>query len=165
MLNVYLAGPFFRPEQRDVIREAKTLLQINGCHVFDPEAESAGIWRGRAPHDCSSDDRRAVLAMNERGIKGSDLVVAWLRGTGGDFTDQGVVWEMGFASAKGIPVLGFYVPLRGENVDSLNLMLSESLAGLAQLYELGEAVMLYERDGCDAVSLFAHYPVLPSEVI
>lgn len=157
--RLYLAAPFFNEYQRDVLVQVRAALQ--GWQFFDPEQASKDIWKGRPPEEASSDDRRAVLQQNVRGIETASLVVAWLRGTGGPFTDTGVVWELGYSWCTAVPVLGFCDNI--EEVDSLNLMMAETLAGLCKLRDLRYAVELWENEGTAA--LHHRFPPNPARIV
>lgn len=157
--RLYLAAPFFNEYQRDVLLMVRAAL--SPWPIFDPEEASKDIWRGRPPEEATSEDRRAVLQQNVRGIEAASLVVAWLRGTGGPFTDTGVVWELGYAWSAVVPVLGFCDDI--EEVDTLNLMVAETLAGLCKLRDLRYAVELWENEGTPALT--RRFPANPARIV
>jgi nucleoside 2-deoxyribosyltransferase len=69
-IRVYLAGPFFNPDQLSTIEMLEAVL---GAHfsVFSPRRDG-GILKPMA----SAEDRQKVFADNFRGIKGAHVVVA-----------------------------------------------------------------------------------------
>lgn len=105
--RAYLAAPIFDPDQLRVVNELYALLDSAGYETFSPYHASREVWRGRAPKDCTPDERARVLRGNVERLRWCDLLVAWLGGTAYGKTDTGVVWEMGFAAAltKGPPAM------------------------------------------------------------
>ncbi|TKJ95541.1 hypothetical protein PlfCFBP13513_17095 [Plantibacter flavus] len=85
--RVYLAGPFFTTEQRWLIDQCKLFLESAGATVFSPVHE---IGLG-GPEVAEAD-----LA----GLGASDSVFAILDGW-----DPGTLFETGWATARGIPVV------------------------------------------------------------
>lgn len=87
--RVYLAGPFFDLAQRTLIHVVRhALLQI-GVEVFSPLHD---VGRGG--------DEVAVADLD--GLAGCHSVLALLDGA-----DPGTVFEVGWATREGIPVIGF----------------------------------------------------------
>lgn len=133
--KVYLAAPFFTPYQKSVCRQVREDIEAKGWKVFDPDLASRDIWQGRPPAECTPTERQAVLAQNMTGIRGADVVVAWMRGTGGPFTDQGVVWELGYAYSFGKPIIGFIADDES-TAERVNLMMAESIDALVHASNL-----------------------------
>lgn len=98
-ISAYLAAPIFNEEQLEVVSHLHSMLTSHGCEVFSPYAASREIWKGRAPKDCTPDERAQVLRGNVEHLRWCNLLVAWLGGTDNGKTDTGVVWEMGYAGA------------------------------------------------------------------
>jgi nucleoside 2-deoxyribosyltransferase len=147
-MRIYLAGPFFTEEARLSMHRAVGAIQsaITTAELFNPEHASRDIWAGRRPQEANSEDREKVLHQNVRGILSADLVVAYLRGTGGPFTDQGTVWELGFAHAHGHRPIGFWDP-QFDEINSLNLMVAETLAGVVTIAQLEGAIRGWAQHG------------------
>lgn len=87
--RVYLAGPFFDIAQRWLVEEARDCLMRLGASVFSPlhEVGMAG-------------DAARLATADLAGLVACDAVLALLDGT-----DPGSVFEVGFARARGIPVV------------------------------------------------------------
>lgn len=86
--SVYLAGPFFTMSARWLIREARAALQDQGMSVFSPFHDVGyGTATDVAPADLKAlEESRAVLAIL-------------------DGLDAGTLFEVGYARARGIPVI------------------------------------------------------------
>ncbi len=171
--TVYLAAPLFNDHQRYVIEQITGVMEEVGVNVFSPLEESKPLWNGRPPSEATPEVRRAVMQMNKNGIEGADLVFAWLGGwapwrTVADeqrqfmdtnpvkfsnerlqklipsLPDTGVVWELGYANAIGIPTLAYLHS--GEENRHFNLMLSETVDATARgLDELREQLLAFKE--------------------
>lgn len=86
--HIYLAGPFFSVSQQWVIDETRGALLDMGFNVFSPIHD---IGEGLA-NDITSADLKA--------LDRSQIVLAILDGL-----DSGTLFEVGYARAKGIPVV------------------------------------------------------------
>ncbi|WP_158375172.1 PfkB family carbohydrate kinase [Cellulosimicrobium cellulans] len=86
--QVYLAGPFFNIAQRQLITLIRTALTQLGVEVFSPLHE---IGRG-------GDE---VAEQDLAGLRDSSSVLAVLDGA-----DAGTLFEVGWATGAGIPVVG-----------------------------------------------------------
>lgn len=84
---IYLAGPFFSIEQRWLIDQCKLFLEASGARVFSPVHE---IGLG-GPE---------VAEADLEGLASCDAVFAVLTGW-----DPGTLFETGWATARGIPVV------------------------------------------------------------
>lgn len=86
--KVYLAGPFFSLAQLWLIEQARNDLTSAGLEVFSPY------------HDVGHGSAEDVVKLDLDGINDADLVFAV-----GDGMDPGTVYEIGYARAKGKPVI------------------------------------------------------------
>jgi len=118
MKNVYIAAPFFNPEQTLVVEEIKAILDVHEIEYFSPKDESM-FKQGDAPKD--------ILDLNCSAIDCATLVIVVTDGK-----DVGAIWEAGYAYAKGKQIL--YVWLSREPDQKFNIMLAAS----------GEVVHNYE---------------------
>lgn len=94
--SVYLAGPFFTLGQLWVVEQARNCLRDMGLRVFSPY------------HDVGHGPADVVVNQDLEGIHQSDVVLAI-----GDGLDSGTVFEVGYARARGIPVV-FYAENESE---------------------------------------------------
>ena len=88
--RVYLAGPFFTMAQRWMVGESKLYLQDQGFSIFSPLHD---VGFGSAAHVVPAD----IKALDE-----CDVVFAIVDGL-----DSGTIFEIGYARAKGKPVIAF----------------------------------------------------------
>lgn len=86
--TIYLAGPFFNVSQQWAIDEARAALLEMGFKVFSPI------------HDVGEGPAHEVAQADLRALEASGVVLALLDGL-----DPGTLFEVGYARAKGIPVI------------------------------------------------------------
>jgi nucleoside 2-deoxyribosyltransferase len=88
--QVYLAAPFFTMAQRWIVRQARTALYEQGLGVFSPL------------HDVGHGSAGDVVPADITALEQSAAVLAIVDGL-----DSGTLFEIGYARAKGIPVIAF----------------------------------------------------------
>lgn len=86
--QIYIAGPFFNTAQQWAIDEIRGALDDMGFRVFSPI------------HDVGEGMPAEVAPADLIGLEGSGVVLALLDGL-----DAGTIFEVGYAKAKGIPVI------------------------------------------------------------
>ena len=87
--TIYLAGPFFSTAEQWLIDEARGALLDMGFNVFSPI------------HDIGVGPPNTVGPADLFALENSKLVLAMLNGF-----DSGTLFEVGYARARGIPVVG-----------------------------------------------------------
>lgn len=97
--RVYLAAPFFDLGQRWIVEEARSLLLDMGVDVFSPL------------HDVGSGPGHIVAPKDIAGLERADAVLALLNGA-----DVGTVFEVGYAVARGLPVVALAQNMRREDL-------------------------------------------------
>ncbi|WP_440949535.1 nucleoside 2-deoxyribosyltransferase [Methanosphaerula subterraneus] len=116
--RVYLAAPLFSEGERVYNRLIRDQLVRAGQEVHLPQ---------EIGDDLSSRDlgtTRAIFSENLAALCESDLVVAVIDGAD---ADSGTAWEIGFAYARGIPVIALRTDFRLVGADErVNLMLEQS---------------------------------------
>jgi nucleoside 2-deoxyribosyltransferase len=117
--QVYVAGPLFDEGERWWIETVDRAVAGCGFRTFLPH-------RDNPPKD--EHNVRAIFDNDRRGIDTSVLVVANLNGI---TTDDGTAWEIGYAYARGIPVVGLHTDWRRRfDHEVVNLMIECSLVAL-----------------------------------
>lgn len=128
--RVYLAAPLFSDAERAYNLVLRDLLERNGYPVYLPQETGEGL---EGPERDSVIFRSHVAAL-----EGASCVVAVCDGAD---TDSGTAWEMGYAAARGIPVIALSTDRRkswaGKKV---NLMIRMSAAVVGTAEEVLEAL-------------------------
>lgn len=126
--NVYIAAPFFSPDQITRVALVETLLEKHNMTYFSPRKQSA-IGSIADP-----EVREKAFQMNVDGIEDADFLVAITDGK-----DMGTIFEAGHAYASGVPII--YVAFTLGKDGQFNLMLSESgFAACKTVEELEDAI-------------------------
>ncbi|AKB75607.1 Nucleoside 2-deoxyribosyltransferase [Methanosarcina lacustris Z-7289] len=121
---IYLAGPLFTHAELEYNLKLKDMLLNDGFSVFLPQedAEDAAQERERQNQEC-------IFRKCVEGVDTSDLVVAILDGVD---VDSGTAWEIGYAYAKGKPVIGLRTDFRAFSDGVVNLMVEMAIDSLAR---------------------------------
>ena len=124
-LKVYIAAPFFSPEQLYVVKSIESLLEQNGIEYFSPRSD--GTLK-----DMTLDERRAkmgeVFRSNVDHMDWCTHAIAFI-----DDYDTGTVWEMGYLYATHKKIVSF-----SDNYYGINVMLNEAI--VAHCKEFGALV-------------------------
>lgn len=132
-LKIFIAGPLFSQAEREFNLKVDEFLREHGFETFLPQREVSELWgRVRKP------GRRAYRTIYEEDLQGleqADVVVAILDGPD---VDSGTAFEVGYACARGKPVIGIKTDVRifTQNEEVNNMLaqgartLVKDLAGL-----------------------------------
>jgi len=94
-LKVYIAGPLCNEKEREFVEKIDLICKELNLKTFLPHRD-AGLWKeGKSFEEIAKGDIK--------GFEGCGLVIANLNGFN---VGAGTAWEMGYAHAKGIPVIG-----------------------------------------------------------
>jgi len=127
MRTVYLAAPLFSEAERDFNRRLRDEIKQAGFNVFLPQEDSNNIKEEK-------NRQEIIFNKNMEAIESSDVVVAVIDGTD---VDSGTSWEIGYAFAKGKPLLGLRTDFRTLGVEgTVNLMIERSLVLCTSIQEL-----------------------------
>lgn len=121
---IYLAGPLFSRAELEYNLKLKDMLLNNGFSVFLPQEEAEDSAPGR-----ENQNQECIFMKCTEGVDASDLVVAVLDGVD---VDSGTAWEIGYAYAKGKPVIGLRTDFRELADGIVNLMVEMSIVSLAR---------------------------------
>ena len=108
---IYIAGPFFNPEQLDIVETVKSTLFKQGLKYFSPKDECMYEPGVTTPEQ--------VLEINVKALEQTDLTVCITDGR-----DPGTMFEAGWCYAKSIPII--YIWLGGLPEQKFNLVLAAS---------------------------------------
>lgn len=115
--DVYVAGPFFRPEQVESMERMEAEFEKRGWKMFRPRFDA-----GKLSNTSSHEEMHKTFEDDIRAIHNSDCLFANTMNL-----DAGTIFEVGYAYAIGIPVYGFV-----ENLPAgakFNVMLAGSMKG------------------------------------
>jgi nucleoside 2-deoxyribosyltransferase len=97
--RIYIAAPFFNIAERWLVEEIRTQLLGMGVPVFSPL------------HDIGEGPGEIVAPLDLRGLDECQVVLAVLNGC-----DAGTIFEIGYAVARGTPVIALAQNIRAEDV-------------------------------------------------
>lgn len=119
-MSVYLAGPLFTAAEREFNARLAARLEAAGYAVFLPQRDApAATGEGYASR---------VFRADVEALKEATVVVAVCDGAQ---VDDGTAWEVGYAFARGIPVVGLRTDSRGSGPEErVNLMIQQSLTAM-----------------------------------
>ncbi len=122
--QIYLAGPLFSQAEREFNEILRDKLVEMGFSVFLPQEDGEDDIYNRVENN-----QRKIFENDVKGVDTSDIVLAVL--DGGSDVDSGTAWEMGYAYAKNIPVLGLKTDFRTFGEDGIvNLMMEMTVEAL-----------------------------------
>lgn len=127
MKTVYLAAPLFSEAERDFNRKLGEEIKSAGFKVFLPQEDSNNIKDEK-------NRQEIIFNKNVAAIERSDIIAAVIDGTD---VDSGTAWEIGYAFAKGKPIIGLRTDFRTLGIEgTVNLMIERSLVLCASVPEL-----------------------------
>ena len=116
--RVYFAAPLFSEAEQTYNRSVADLLREHFFSVHLPQD------CGDSSAERSADHTAGIFMENLAALNEADVVVAVIDGAD---ADSGTAWEMGYAYARGIPVIALRTDFRQAGVsERVNLMLEES---------------------------------------
>ncbi len=138
-MRIYLAASLFTQVERKWNRMLATALAEVMPHlevILPQDFKTAGKY---------NDDKHygALFRLCVDGVAGADAVLAVLDGAE---IDSGVAWEVGYAYARGIPVIGLRTDFRPGAERGMNVMLSRSCRYLIREFSFQEDVTLLAKD-------------------
>lgn len=122
--TIYLAGPLFTQAELEFNRKLRDMLLEKGFAVFLPQEDAED-----AKKEHERQNQKYIFQRCVEGVDGSNLVVAVLDGVD---VDSGTAWEIGYAYAKGKPIIGLRTDFRELSDGIVNLMLEVSVDALAR---------------------------------
>lgn len=126
MRTVYLAAPLFSEAERDFNRKLRDGIKNAGFAVFLPQEDSNNVR--------TENRQEIIFNKNRNAIESSDIIVAVVDGID---IDSGTAWEIGYAFAKGKPVIGLRTDFRTLGIEGrVNLMIERSVILCTSIQEL-----------------------------
>jgi len=133
-MKVFIAGPLFSQAEREFNLKVDKYLRERGFKTFLPQRDVGKLdeliaKRGKRAY-------RMIYEQDLQGLEQADVVAAILDGPD---VDSGTAFEIGYACAKGKPVIGLKTDMRVFAKDEeLNNMIMQGIRALAR--NLGELV-------------------------
>ncbi|MBM3331799.1 hypothetical protein FJY68_08115 [candidate division WOR-3 bacterium] len=130
-LLIYVAGPLYTPGDRHYLCAIDAVCTDCGFRTYLPHRDG-----GLAP----SSGRRTLsfFSSDVSALEDCYAVVAVLNGTD---VDSGTAWELGYAYARGKPLIGIYEDTRVDNPPAdLNLMITNSVRVISSEAQLRRAL-------------------------
>ncbi len=135
MKNVYLAAPLFSDAECDFNRKLRDEIKSMGFKVFLPQEDSNNIKDEK-------NRQQIIFSKNLAAIGKSDILVAVIDGAD---VDSGTAWEIGYAFAKGKPVIGLRTDFRTLGIEgTVNLMAERSVILCTSISELLNRLKMLE---------------------
>jgi nucleoside 2-deoxyribosyltransferase len=127
-MKVFIAGPLFSQAEREFNVRVEEELRRHGFKTFLPQRDV-----GRLDELLAKEGDQAYRTIFDRDLKGldqADVVVAILDGPD---VDSGTAFEVGYAFAKGKPVIGLKTDMRVfAKEEEVNNMLAQGVKALAK---------------------------------
>lgn len=130
-LRVFIAGPLFSQAEREFNLKVDEYLRRRGFETFLPQRDVGKLdellrRKGKRAY-------REIFEQDLEGIERADVVAAILDGPD---VDSGTAFEVGYAFARGKPVLGLKTDMRVfAKGEELNNMLAQAVRALARSLE------------------------------
>ena len=118
--KVYIAAPFFSPEQLLKVQEIEKHLAKNEIDFYSPRSE--GVLDEMEQED-KMNSRKRIYETNIKRMDECTHMVAWL-----DDRDTGTIFEVGYFTAQKKPVVQYY-----EDLSNVSVMLSEGAFAICSL--------------------------------
>jgi len=93
-MKAYIAGPLCLKEERDFLEKIDQICKKYNIKTFLPHRD-CGLWKEGV-------DFKKIAKGDINGFEGCNLIIANLNGFN---VGAGTAWEMGYAFARGIPVI------------------------------------------------------------
>ena len=97
-MKIYLSGPFYTEKECKYIEFAEKILRYRGCEVFSPREHKIKNSESMKNHIWG----KLVFENDVSEIDSADILIAIYDGI---YSDTRTAWEIGYAYAKGIPII------------------------------------------------------------
>ncbi len=135
MRTVYLAAPLFSEAECDFNRKLRDEIKGAGFNVFLPQEDSNNVRDEK-------NRQKIIFNKNVDAIENSSIIVAVIDGTD---VDSGTAWEIGYAFARGKPIIGLRTDFRTLGIEgTVNLMIERSAVLCTSIPELLSRLKLFK---------------------
>jgi len=134
-MKVYIAGPLFSKKDRDFIENIDEICKELGINTFLPHRD-VGLWKNGI-------DFKKIAKGDIEGFKDCNLMIANLSGFN---ISAGTVWEMGYAYAKKIPVIGIKINGKPEDfIEEISAIVMGTTIFVKSLEELKDRLKEFKE--------------------
>lgn len=112
-MKVYIAAPFFNPDQLKIVVAVEMQLLKKRVEYFSPRSEGT---LGDMTVEEQKKSRKKIFDSNVANMMSCDAMIACV-----EYKDTGTIWEMGFFYAMGKPII-----MLASDPSKINVMLAES---------------------------------------
>lgn len=133
-MRAYIAGPLFNQGERWFDEQIEAVATRAGLETFLPHRDTGELITENTTYEM-------VFEEDIKGLDGSSMVIANLNGCA---IDDGTAWELGYAYAKGIHLVGVHTDMRSMPIFEgmiVNLMIQASLNKLVRSLDELEAYL------------------------
>jgi len=129
-MRVYLGGPFFTPEQANVIDNLQDMCDSLGIDTFNPKRDCM-LGKDATPEQVMSSNIDALMSVNA-------LIAVT------DGRDPGTFFECGYAYAVSCPIVYVWLDSQGRK---FNVMLQQSAFAVCLSYDELRTVLYNMQQG------------------
>jgi nucleoside 2-deoxyribosyltransferase len=127
-MKVFIAGPLFSQAEREFNVRVEEELRRHGFKTFLPQRDV-----GRLDELIAKEGDRAYRTIFDQDLKGLDQADAVVAILDGPDADSGTAFEVGYAFARGKPVIGLKTDMRVfAREEEVNNMLAQGVKALAK---------------------------------
>ena len=136
--KAYIAGPLCTKPEREFLERIEQICRKHKLKTFLPHRD-CGLWK-------SMKDVKRIAEGDLNGFKDCDFLIASLNGFN---IGAGTAWEMGYAHAKGMPVIAVKTDRKvKESIEEISAIIMGTTKIATSLKELeGEIKRLIQRLG------------------
>ncbi|MBW3582470.1 MAG: nucleoside 2-deoxyribosyltransferase [Euryarchaeota archaeon] len=123
MARIYIAGPLFTKQDREVLERIDAALREAGHNPFLPHRDGDDVGAARGPDGAedAAERRTRIFLADMKGLERADALVCLLDGPD---TDAGTAFEIGWAYAERRPVFALRTDFRTQGPEgAVSLML------------------------------------------
>ena len=116
-MKVYIAAPFFNPEQLELVESVERRLHNAGISYFSPR--DAGVLKDMTKEK-QMQTKKEIYDGNVREMDACSHMIAIV-----EYKDTGTTFEIGYYAAQKKPIILF-----ANNIEKINVMLAEGASAL-----------------------------------
>lgn len=117
-MKVYIAAPFFIPQQVALVEAAERELGRDGLDYFSPRSE--GTLKNMSVEE-QKQTRKQIFDSNIQNMNECTHMLAIV-----EYKDTGTIFEMGYFHAQGKPII-----MVSSKLESINVMLGQAAESIA----------------------------------